>query len=159
MAINNLGTAASFATRNNPTFTGTVNWSGAVLNTNAATIATSNTTTSTSFTDLATVGPSVTLTTGTKVLVILTSRTANDTDSGSTSMSFAVSGASTVAASSTRSFEWQKAGGLVPQIKASAAFMLTGLTAGSNTFTAKYLAGAGTGYWYDRSVIVIDLGS
>jgi len=64
----------------------------------AATVATSQTTSSATYTDLATAGPAVTVTTGTKALVIVTTAFR---DTGGTNnlawMSYAVSGATTVA--------------------------------------------------------------
>jgi hypothetical protein len=36
---------------------------------------------------------------------------------------------------------------------------LTGLTAGSNTFTAKYkVAGGGTGTWQNRRIVILPVG-
>jgi hypothetical protein len=37
--------------------------------------------------------------------------------------------------------------------------LLTGLTAGSNIFTAKYRLSGGTATFFDRDISVIDLGS
>jgi hypothetical protein len=45
-----------------------------------------------------------------------------------------------------------------PKIRASVA-TLTTLTAGSNTFTAKYRRSSQTATFSDRSIVVIDLGS
>jgi hypothetical protein len=42
-------------------------------------------------------------------------------------------------------------------IQASATFLVTGLTTGSNTFTAKYRAGGSTCTFANRSIIVIPL--
>ena len=39
----------------------------------------------------------------------------------------------------------------------SATFYVTGLTAGSNTFTAKYRVDAGTGTFANRTIVVIPL--
>ena len=65
-----------------------------------ATVATAQTTSSTSYTDLTTAGPAVTLTTGTKALVIVTSSMEDIGASNQVSyMSYAVSGATTIAAS------------------------------------------------------------
>jgi hypothetical protein len=121
-----------------------------------ATVATSQTTTSTSYTDLATAGPAVTLTTGTKALVIVSAHLTNSAEQRGY-MGFAVSGATTLAASDTRS--------LMRYITAnqengmSFAVILNGLTAGSNTFTAKYRVGAGTGTFYNRDINVMNLES
>ena len=50
-------------------------------------------------------------------------------------MSFAVSGATTVAATDTRSLQLSERS---QAIRAGATYLVTGLTAGSNTFTAQY---------------------
>lgn len=119
-----------------------------------ATVATGEATTSTSFTDLATPGPAVTVTTGTKALVIVTGHSYNSASSNTNDMGFAVSGATTLAASDTRRLRTSDATKF-----GSAAWIVTGLTAGSNTFTAKFKVNGGTGTFQDRSIHVIDLGS
>jgi hypothetical protein len=110
------------------------------------------TTTSTSYTDLATAGPAVTLTTGTKVLIIVSANASNS--SGVSLADFAVSGATTRAATDDTCL-------LVPSgvnIAASQATFLT-VTAGSNTFTAKYRTNTSTSTFGNRGITVIDLGS
>lgn len=144
-----------------PTFTGNVVWSGATLRTATANIATNQSTSSSTFTDLATVGPTVTITTGTKALVIISCWMANTQSSYQNYASFAVSGATTIAASDTRSSYF---GGSNSPYQARAGFasvfLITSLTAGSNTFTMKYRAEAGgTSNFVDRNISVIDLGS
>jgi hypothetical protein len=122
-----------------------------------ATVATSETTTSTSYTDLTTSGPAVTITTGTKALVIVSGKLSHSTSQSDrwASMSFAVSGASTVAASNDYAFEIPN----VNPFQGSFAYRIT-LTAGSNIFTAKYKAQAGgTSTFSNRQITVIDLGS
>ncbi len=42
-------------------------------------------------------------------------------------------------------------------VQGSATFFVTGLTAGSNTFTAKYRVTGGTGTYLNRTIIVIPL--
>jgi hypothetical protein len=120
-------------------------------------VATSQTTTSTSYTDLATV-QSVTITTGTKALVLLTSNLANSSASSGTRMAFAVSGASTIAASDEYGINWA-AGNAGDTVKYGGSFYVTGLTAGSNVFTAKFKVSAGTGTFNSRFITVIDMGS
>lgn len=120
------------------------------------TIATAQTTTSTTYTDLATVGPTATLETRGSALVTVTARiSANVIDSGY--MGFAVSGASVRAATDSQSLNLSSSGaGHVN--RASASFTVTGLTPGSHTFTAKYRQnGASTGTYADRSIIVLPL--
>lgn len=108
--------------------------------TDGASVNTQQTTTSTSYTDLATAGPAVTVTTGTRVLVILSSLMFNS-GANNTWMSVAVSGATTLAASDTNAMVLTGTSGAT----CSVIFELTGLTAGSNTFTAKYRVTGGTG--------------
>lgn len=123
----------------------------------AATVATSQTTASTSFTDLATVGPAVTVTTGTSAIVMLTSDISTNAINGSGGMGVAVSGASTIAAAIAQSLLIVSATS-GQQIQSTAVYPITGLTAGSNTFTAKYLTGgATTSTFVDRAIVVIPL--
>ena len=115
-------------------------------------------TSSASFTDLTTSGPAVTLTTGTKALVIVSARTYNNSTNSYTYMSYAVSGASTVAANTDTSLAWRQGDTSDQVIQTSRATVVT-LTAGSNTFTAKYAAGGGTASFGHRDIFVLDLGS
>lgn len=117
-----------------------------------ATVATLQTTASTSYTDLATAGPTVTLTTGTRALVTVSGLVQND-PSVSAFMGFAVSGATTIAAADTKALV---VGGNFDgrvTVGASRTFLVT-LTAGSNVFTAKYRMSGGTGTYSNRDIIV-----
>jgi hypothetical protein len=147
-------TAPAIATAANQYFVATAaNAIAARLVTTAA-IATSQTTTSSTYADLATVGPSVTLTTGTLALVVVTSATSNSVTNATCFMSYAVTGATVSGAANNRAlrFDGLSSGNVV---RASSMSPVT-LTAGSNTFTAKYAVGAGsTGTFVDRSIIVI----
>jgi hypothetical protein len=123
-----------------------------------ATVATSQTTTSTSYTDLATAGPAVTVTTGTKALVIFSAQSSNSSLGSTNSTSFAVSGATTIAASD--SYKTQFDSPLATYLQQQTqGIILTGLTAGSNTFTLKYKVTSSTGTWITRIINVIDMGS
>jgi len=122
----------------------------------STTIATEESTSSTSYTDLTTAGPAVTLTTGTKALIIVTAQQFNSTTNQQFA-SYAVSGATTIAASDARAARSQNSS--YNENRWSSVSRLTTLTAGSNTFTMKYRTSAGTGYWSNREIIVIDLGS
>lgn len=123
-----------------------------------ATVATTQTTTSATFVDLATVGPSVTVTTGTKALIAIacmnTTSAADLVYAG-----VAVSGATTVAASDLYAIGGYTVGVNVPQTQAANVFMLTGLTPGSNTFTMKYRRASGTATFSQRIITVVDMGS
>jgi hypothetical protein len=124
-----------------------------------ATVATDEQTSSSSYTDLTTSGPAVTLTTGTKVLVIMSALAYTDGANQQASADFAVSGATTRAASDATRLSIRSAASGITMTRASSASRIT-VTAGSNTFTAKYkTSAAGTAYFSDRQILVIDLGS
>jgi hypothetical protein len=117
-----------------------------------ATVSASETTTSDTFTDLTTSGPAVTVTTGTAALVYLGAAIDNDNSAGTSLMGFAVSGATTIAASIPDSVS-QKG---LDELRIGGWFLVT-LTAGSNTFTAKYRRATGTAEFGGRRIIVIPL--
>jgi hypothetical protein len=110
-------------------------------------------TSSTSYTDLAT-AQSVTLTTGTKVLVQWSNTSYNTSTTNYTYASMAISGATTLAASD----DWAviKFG---DKPSSSTFQRIFTVNAGSNTFTLKFRVTGGSGPWYTRSLSVIDLGS
>jgi len=122
-----------------------------------ATVQTNQQTTSTSYTDLTTAGPAVTITTGTKALVIV-SAYVQGTNNNNAIMSFEVSGATTIAASDDFSLGGKVAGNFSTglDLRASRATVQT-LTAGSNTFTAKYKCSATSASFEAREIIVINL--
>lgn len=133
------------------------------FNTGYAYTSSSQNTTSTTYVDLATV-TSVTVTTGTKALVTIKAMMSNNGVANVWEhVSFAVSGATTVAAADERSISAYHQAANNNIVEAGAAFVITGLTAGSNTFTLKFSAqggGAGTtAYFERRSISVVDLGS
>ncbi|MEU8683132.1 hypothetical protein [Streptomyces sp. NPDC048611] len=120
----------------------------------SASVLTSQTTTSTSYTNLTTTGPSATVTTGTTALVMFgASMSSNTTDAG-VFMSVDVSSATTIAAND----DWAVWLGGVPSGNAShmgMAKLFTTLTAGSNVFTAKYRTSSGTATYANRHLMVI----
>lgn len=125
-----------------------------------ASVATSETTGSTTYTALTTAGPAVTVTTGVNgiALVYIKARMANTTDTAINYMSFAISGATTVAASDTFATQRRVSDNNAAGLETSGAlFLVTGLTAGSNTFTASYRVNAGTGTFDTRSILVVPL--
>jgi hypothetical protein len=130
-------------------------------NSDSAEVTTEQSTSSTSYTDLATSGPAVTVTTGTKALVIVTSLVQNNLSGYGVRASYAVSGATTIAAADKFATLIRSSGENGRQIqRASAAFMVKNLTAGSNTFTMKYNVESGTtGTFSNRQITVIDMGS
>lgn len=120
-------------------------------------VATSQGTTSTSYTDLATAGPAVTVTTGVSAIVFLRANISNATATNVSSMCYAVSGATTVAAADTNSISLVNSGTAAGN-RFGAAFFHESLTPGSNTFTAKYKSsGVTTATFADRQLAVIPL--
>lgn len=121
-------------------------------------ITTSQPSSSTGFTDLATVGPTVTVTTGTQALVVWGCRSHNDTANGFAYMSVAISGATTLAAADDNSYLTRQTSATVNQwLQGGQVKLFTGLTAGSNTFTAKYRVSANQGTWDNRHLMVFPL--
>lgn len=112
-------------------------------------VATSQTTTSTSFADLATVGPSVAVTVGAtgKVKVTLSCRLKN-TGANDCYVGIVVSGASTVAAAT---YMLQNG---TAESEFSRVHVFSGLSTGSTTFKMQYAVAAGTGTFAQRELIV-----
>jgi hypothetical protein len=136
--------------------------SGATFATGSNYVSTSQSTTSTSYVGLTT-AQTVTVTTGTKALVSISATFENAAGVNvGARMSFAISGATTVAASDQFStgIAFLATGGGNAQLKSGATFLVTGLTAGSNVFTAQFKKGAGdTPGFAERTINVVDLGS
>lgn len=125
-------------------------------------VATNESTTSTSYVDLTTV-QSVTVTTGTKALVMISASLQNGANGNPMpSMTFSVSGATTRGVTAGELINWFNTNTANYNIQAGASgtFLVTGLTAGSNVFTAKFAAlNGGTAYFGNRIISVIDMGS
>jgi hypothetical protein len=123
----------------------------------SASVLTAENTSSTTFTDLATAGPSVTLNTGTEVLVTISAILGQGADAGQTiHAGVAVSGASTVSASTNYSLflngdDFASSSG---NVSISTTFKLSGLTAGSNTFTMKYRCSSSSARFENRHITV-----
>jgi hypothetical protein len=117
-------------------------------------VATQQSTSSTSYTGLTT-AQAVTVTTGTKALVIVSARIFPSANAYTAYMSAAVSGATTRAASD----DWALQNFWEP-LAASYVTLMTGLTAGSNTFTAQFrISSTTTANFSNRTLVVIDMGS
>ncbi len=114
-------------------------------------IDTSETTTSVTYTNLATAGPTVTVTTGTQALVIIGGWHDNTDAAGASFMSFVVSGATTLTAADNRG----STVAVGTDESSHTAFVLETLTAGSNTFGVRYRVSAGTGTFRNRKIVVI----
>ena len=121
-------------------------------------VGTSETTTSNVYTDRTTVGPAVTVTTGTRAIVAVTCDAWNSTLSAYSWMSYAVSGASTVSASDSIGMGIRSAtADAATGSRCSYIDMNTSLTGGSNVFTAKYRATTANGKFGNRALLVIPL--
>jgi hypothetical protein len=120
----------------------------------SGTVSNSQTTTSSTYTNLATAGPSATVTVPSsgKVLVTLTALMYNSDFDDTGYMSFQVDSESIVTATlDARSLclNWGFQG--------SATYVVSGLSEGSHTFTAKYRRTGHTETFANRSIIVIPL--
>lgn len=122
-----------------------------ISNTN---VATSQTTTSTSYVDLTTVGPAVTVVTGVSAIVIWAAEMSHNTLGGQCFASVTVSGATTDAAVDTRALKYESSAAN-DAARIAMVHRFASLTAGSNTFTVQYKVTAGTGTFLNRSLIVL----
>ena len=114
----------------------------------------SGTTTSTTYTDLTgtAVGPSVTLETGPYALVIVRGSLENS-GAGSARMSYDITGAHSQAAADNRSVHVFGVAGV--NVGAAEVALLSAMTPGINTFTAKYRVSSGTGTFSSRRIMVM----
>lgn len=120
-----------------------------------ATQLTNDNTTSTSYGDLdATLGPSLTVTTSNCAVVIISASISN-TANVSARMAYEVSGSSSIAPADNRGVATFGVANM--GIVASNTVFHNDLTAGSNTFTAKYRVAGGTGSFASRRITVLPL--
>lgn len=123
-------------------------------NPTGSTVVTSQTTTSTSYADLATIGPSVTVTTGTSALVALAAFMSKSTDNTAAVTSYEVTGASTQSAVDGRGA--QVDGAPANQgMRVGVTVFQADLTPGSNTFTQKYKVSSTVGTFSNRHLLVV----
>jgi hypothetical protein len=120
-----------------------------------ATITTFETTFSSPYTDLPTLGPAVTVAVSTvgKALVTVTSTQSTTSNGTDCFMAFAVSGATTIAASDSQAQQMGFFKGGLPASN-SATYLVTGLATGNITFTAKYRSGNFDCSFANRNIIV-----
>lgn len=118
------------------------------------TVGVAQTTASTDYTDLATVGPQVTCVTGSQAIYLMSCRM-NNTAGDSCRASIEISGASNIPAGNSRDLTVHI--GSDKQNKTGLAYFEDGLTPGTNTFTMKYRVLSGTGNFGERHLIVIAL--
>lgn len=123
----------------------------------AATVLTSQTTASTTYADLSTSGPAVTITVPAsgEVWVDLSTWMASSGSNAATYMGVAVSGATTRAADDDHAVHQTAAANFDNGL--GVGVLLTGLTPGSNTFTAKYRTSGGTATFKNRNIRVSPL--
>jgi ethanolamine utilization microcompartment shell protein EutL len=120
----------------------------------SATVSASEATSSTTYTNLTTPGPQVTLTVPASgsVLIIVTAQITGSTGNAAGFMSVTVDGAIPLAVGDPSSL--RVAGNNA--VRASATALVTGLSPGSHTFSATYrLQGSGTATFSDRNIVVI----
>lgn len=121
----------------------------------SANVGTSESTGSTSYTDLATVGPSRTMVTGTSAMVWISATMSCTVTSAAVKASFAISGASVASASDTWGVAIDGVSANCPA-RRGIAHRVLGLTAGTNTFTMKYATVAGnTAIFQFRNITVM----
>lgn len=113
-------------------------------------VVTSETTTSTSYTTLATGGPSVTVTSGTRILVMNSAFMSNSTVNGETYMSVNISGASSISPTDPRAVAHTSA--TANALMNSTLCALYTVTAGSNTYAGNYRVSTGTGTFSQRRI-------
>lgn len=121
-------------------------------------VVTSQTTSSNSYTDLATAGPAVTLTTGTLVRVTISGYLTGSASATDAYMTCAVSGATTISAT-TMADSASPGRNLVLGTGSTTARLLSAsqvllVTAGSNVFTAKYRAALSQVTFSTRTIFV-----
>ena len=147
-------TAPAKATAAGQIFVSTAANSVAARTVNADFISTQETTTSTSYTDLATTGPTVTATTSASAIVATYCNMFHSAGLASW-MSYDISGATTAASDDNRAIQLQSTGG---QRMGGTFFHSAILNPGTNTFTAKYrVSTSGTGTFSVRRLMVIPM--
>jgi hypothetical protein len=117
------------------------------------------TTTSTSFTDLLSTTDIATVAVGPSGMVLVFMNVGlalNTVINGQCYLSFAASGANTIAAGTYWAAN-QTATASGSAAPLSGAYLIKGLTPGTTAFKLKYLVSAGTGYFYERSIAVVPL--
>jgi hypothetical protein len=162
-----IGTTAQVLTADTTVSPYKVKWAtpaGSSFNTGYAYTTGNQDTNSVTYTGLTT-ATAVTVTTGTKALVTVNAYIWNNSNTATLHAysSFAVSGATTLAAADERAAQvWinTTSANSSHGFRYSGTFLVTGLTAGSNVFTMQYRNRTGEyGGYADRSISVVDLGS
>lgn len=110
-------------------------------------------TSSTAYANVATVGPSATMTTGTSAIVWIAAEISNSAVDADSKVSFEVSGATAISASDTWAIVVGGSYANSPTRRGCA--HRVSLTAGSNTFTMKYAVSSGVGTFGKREIDVL----
>ena len=134
---------------------------GAVSAIDSEKVDTAESSSSTTYTNLTTVGPTVTLITGTEAIITLTAIMSKDSGgSGNNAyISVAVSGATTIVAADVNGTTGSATAAPGFAIALARRFKITGLTPGSNTFTMQYRTnGGGSFTWEYRALTVEAIG-
>lgn len=121
------------------------------------TVTTSETTSSTSFTNLTTNGPTLTVTTGKTAMVWFAARLSNNTANFQSHASIKVTGASSISPHDNYGIRLDGQSGTGQAERIMGFFFTCSLNKGSNTFTMKYRVGGGTGTFANRHLIVMPL--
>jgi hypothetical protein len=111
-------------------------------------------TTSTTLTDLTTIGPSVTVTTGSSALIIITAEVSNNTASQAGRVGVDITGATTEAPDGNHVLR-EETNGTAEFNRSSVVRLHTTLTPGANTFKLMYAATANTASFNFRNIAVI----
>lgn len=122
-----------------------------------AAIETSENTTSTSFTDLATAGPSISIVTGTSCWITVTAAMSNSSAGGLCRAAVEVSGASASSPQNGLSLIFESSAAN-DTMRADATTLYTALTAGTNVFKVQYNVSTGTGTFSSRRIAAIQIG-
>jgi hypothetical protein len=119
-------------------------------------IDTTQTTTSSSYVDLATIGPTVTVTTSTRAIAIITAQMNASVAGNYCVAGCEVSGATSISPDDAESLNIESGSNFM-DMRASALVFYDTLNPGSNTFRMKYLVSGSTGTFQRRILTVIPL--
>lgn len=122
-----------------------------------ATVESDQTTTSTSYTDLSTPGPSVTVNIGASGTALVSIGCGMYTAAAVKQAVVDISGATTRAAASAPNAIALRHDVATFSQKQSLTYLETGLNRGSTTFTLKYRTNSGTANFFDRTITVVPL--
>ncbi len=118
-----------------------------------ASVSASDQCTSTSYVDLESLGPSVTVVTGSRALIMISAGISNSVNESTSFMAYAISGATT----QTPSDNWSLRTDGISADKVNRRFQIfmeDDIRPGENTFTAKYKTGANPATFQDRFIAV-----